>query len=493
MSPPPGRRVAVLVATALATIAITAPSASAASTGPATPTELWASTSGTGISVAWEQPRTGAPATSFRVYENGQVVARTSTTAGYLEVPFGSSHTYTVTAVDRWGRESAHTAPVTGRSWLSGYNPECMTDPGVSVTVREVTASAVAVAWTRHPLGGDLELRVDGRSLGWFTGTSARVGGLPPGTAHQFALYRYSWCPTGGGDRLVGSVTVTTAPGDPARPQAPTGLTVLGRTDSTVGLSWSAPPGTPPARYAVYDGATLVATTTATTATVDRLHHATWHRFTVAALDAAGNESTHSAAVTAATETCLAAPPRPVDLRVTGLSPSSVRLAWAFDSTAGSYTVLDGDVPVATTRYPEVVLPGLPSASTHTYRVVATLTQGCGESPPSRHVEVTTLVGPTARPAAPTSLIVSGNVPGTGMSSAQVTLTWSPSAGAQPPAGYRLYEGATVVGDTTERSLTLTVGAATTHEYVVVAVDAAGQESPPSPRVTVRATYLPPP
>jgi chitodextrinase len=428
------------------------------------------------------------------VYENDTVVARVSTTATDLEVPFGSSHTYTVAAVDHRGWESARTAPVTGRSWLYGYNPECMPDPGVPITVTKVTASAVAFSWPRHPLGGELELRVDGQSLGWTSLTSARVGGLTPGTAHQVTLYRNDGCHTGdGGVYPVASTTVTTAPGDAARPGSPSGLTVTGRGDSTIDLSWTAPPGSSPARYAVYDGATPVAVTTGTTATVDRLYHATEHRFTVAALDTAGNESTHSPAATATTETCLSKPPRPVALSATAASSSSVRLSWVLEAAATSYTVFDGDTPVATTRYPEVVLTGMPPASEHAYQVVASLAQACGEGPRSRRVEVTTPDGPAARAAAPASLVVTGNVPGAWPSAAQVTLVWSPSANGEPATGYRMYEGAEVVGETAGTSLTLPVGAATTHEYVVVAVDAAGHESAPSPRVTVRAMHMPPP
>ncbi|MFI6231193.1 hypothetical protein ACIBCR_28250 [Micromonospora echinospora] len=130
MSPPLRRRGAVLLATVLGTVATTAPAVSAGSTGPATPTALWASTTGSSISLTWEQPRTGARAAAFRVYEDDRVVARTTTTATYLDVPFGSTHTYTVTAIDRRGRESARATPATGRSWQYGYNPECMPDPG---------------------------------------------------------------------------------------------------------------------------------------------------------------------------------------------------------------------------------------------------------------------------------------------------------------------------------------------------------------------------
>lgn len=477
---------AVLLAIAL----LTPTPASAAPAVPATPAALWASTVGTGISLAWEQPRTGPRAVSFRVYENDAVVARTSTTALQLDVAFGSTHTYTVAAVDRHGRESPRTAPVTGRSWLYGYNPECMPQTGVPLRVTAVTASAVSLAWARHELGGDLDLRIDGRRLGVTSSTSARIGGLPPGAVHQIELYRYTRCHVGStGWFRVASVAVTTAPGDATRPESPSGLTVTGRTDDTVGLSWTAPAGPAPARYAVYDGGTLVAVTTGTRATVDRLHHATWHRFTVAALDAAGNESVHSAPVLAGTEVCSARPPRPQALTATAVSASTVRLSWTFDAVATSYTVLDGDVPVATTRYAGVVLTGLAPASRHAYRVVATLDQECGESPRSRTAAVTTQAGPAGRPPAPAALTVAGNVPGAWPSPAQVQLVWS----ASTAAGYRLYEGAEVVGETTGTSLTLPVDAGTTHEYVVVAVDADGIESAPSNRVTVRAMFLPPP
>lgn len=494
MSPPLHRRCAVVLIITLATVLSVASPASAGSGGPATPTALWASTTGTGISLTWEQPRAGTPATSFRVYESDEVVARVGTTATNLEVPFGSSHTYTVAAVDHRGRESARTAPVTGRSWLYGYNPECMSPSAVSITVIEVTSSAAALSWSRHPLGGDLELRVDGRSLGWTSSTSARVGGLTPGTSHAIDLYRHNQCHTGGGGvQRVGSSTVTTLPGDPARPEPPSGLTVTGRTDSTIGLSWTAPAGTRPARYAVYDGATRVAATAGTAVTVDRLHPSTSHRFTVAALDAAGNESAHTTAVTAATDTCPSTPPRPVAVNAVATSPSSVRLSWVLETAATSYTVLDGDTPVATTRYPEAVLTGLASASRHTYRVIATLAQGCGQSPRSRPAAVVTPAGPASRPAAPAALTVTGNAAGTWPSGALLTLAWSPAPGETPTAAYRVYEGARLVGEIAGTSMTVPVGAATTHEYVVVAVDEAGHESAPSPRVTVRAMFMPPP
>jgi hypothetical protein len=490
--PPPRRRgiTAVAVATVAAVLVGGTPAA-AQDTGPATPVALWASTSGTAITVSWQQPPTGPRISSFRVYEGDQVVARTTTTATRLYVPFGSSHTYTVTAVDREGRESAPTGPATGRSWLSGVNPECLPATTLPITVTDVSASALSLSWPRYPLGGDLELRVNGVGLGMTSLTSARVGGLAPATNQQIGLYRRNGCT--GSMEPVGWTSATTAAGTAGRPAAPAGLTVTGRTDTTIGLSWTAPVGPAPARYAVYSGGTRVAVARGTSATVRRLFHATWHRFTVAALDAAGNESAHTAAVSTGTETCLARPPRPVELTATALSPSSVRLTWTLAAEAESYTIFDRDTAVATAHDSAAVVSGLPSGSRHSFRVSATLPQSCGETPRSQAATVTTLAGPTARPAAPASLEVTGNVPTGWPSGAELTLSWSASAGSEPAVGYRVYEGGTVVGETDATSLTLAVGAATRHSYTVVAVDAAGNESAASTPVTAWATYLPPP
>lgn len=495
-TPPRWRGAAALTTAALIAVIPLGASPAAARyggpAGPATPTALWASTNGTAISLTWQQPPTGPQVRSFRVYEGGEVVARTSTTSTTMNVPFGSSHMYTVTAVDRHGRESAPTDPVTGRSWLSGVNPECLPTTTLPITVTDVTASAVSLSWPRHPLGGELELRVDGVSLGWTSLTSARVGGLAPATDHQIRLYRLNQCGPGS-TQPVGSTTATTAAGDPARPAPPAGLTVTGRTDTTISLAWTTPAGPPPARYAVYAGGTRVAVSVGTTATVRRLFHATWHRFTIAALDSAGNESTHSPAVSASTETCLSSPPQPVGLTATALSPSSVRLGWTFDATATSYTIWDGDTAVTTSRYPETVVSGLPSASRHVYRVSATLPQSCGETPRSAQVRVTTAPGPAARPAAPASLEVTGNTPGNWPTDARLTLAWSASTGGEPAISYRVYEGATVAGTTDGTQLTLAVGGATWHTYTVVAVDAAGNESAASPPVTAQGMFFPPP
>jgi hypothetical protein len=464
--------------------------AQADSVAPGTPQRLALGAGTTSMSLSWEQPRTGPRARWFQVYEGSQVVARATTTSAALAVAFNSTHTYTVTAVDDQGHESAPTAPVSGHAWASGLNPECLSPAPLTVTATAITASAASLSWPRHPLWQDLELRVGGVSLGRTTRTSARIGGLAPATTYSVGLYRYNGCLQQTVPVAWGSLT--TAAGSTERPAAPSALTVAGRTDTTIRLSWTAPEGPAPARYAVYDGDTLVARTSSTAVTIGRLYHASWHTFTVAALNAAGDESTHTRPVPANTAPCQVNPPRPIGLTATAVSPSSVRLSWVLRSAAISYTVYDGDRPVATPAGPEAMVTGLASGSRHNFRVTATLPDACGETPRSTAVAVTTPPGPTGRPAQPADLILTGNAP-MGVNSTAITLSWTGSPGGEPTTGYRIYEGATLAGTATGTQLSLTVGAGTRHTYTVVAVDVAGTESASSAPLAVQATYLPPP
>ncbi|MEY9943811.1 hypothetical protein ABH937_000867 [Kitasatospora sp. GAS1066B] len=92
---------------------------------PATPTGLTVTaTTASSISLAWTGPSTGSTATSYQVGEGSTVVATSgSTTATVSGLAAGSSHTYTVTALDAAGHASAPSAPVSGVTQTSGGGP----------------------------------------------------------------------------------------------------------------------------------------------------------------------------------------------------------------------------------------------------------------------------------------------------------------------------------------------------------------------------------
>ncbi|MEV8097055.1 glycosyl hydrolase family 18 protein [Kitasatospora sp. NPDC085879] len=134
------------------------------------------------------------------------------------------------------------------------------------------------------------------------TGTSATVTGLSAG-AHGFTVVAFD--AAGNRSAAAGPVTVTVpTTTDPQPPTAPGTPTVTGTSSSSVSLAWGASTdNVGVVAYDVYNGGTVAATVTGTSATVGGLAADTSYTFTVKARDAAGNASPASGAVTARTQT----------------------------------------------------------------------------------------------------------------------------------------------------------------------------------------------
>ncbi|WP_405110454.1 fibronectin type III domain-containing protein [Micromonospora sp. NBC_01405] len=476
-----------LVATAAALTALltvlagTTGTAAAAGPAPLAPADLTGSVAATGISLSWRQPAGGPAVASFRVYEGGAVVRHTATTSAPMQyLGVNTTHTYTVTAVSSNGVESPPSAPFTGTTWTPGMAPQC--DEPAPLTVFDVTSSALSVRWSVGRASPQLALTVNDRDYGIVPGTSLRVGGLTPDTAYTIALRRANCDPR---NAPVGYATTRTPPGATNATTAPRNLATTAQTDRSIGLTWSAPSdGSYVHQYAVYDGAYRVATTWTASATVTGLFHNTAHRFTVVALDVAGNESEHSPVLSLSAAACPVLPPSPSRVTATAVTASTLRLDWTLESTAGSYTVLDGDSAVATVTDPGAVLTGLAPASPHSLRVVGSL-PGCPDTPASAPLTVTTLPGPTDRPAAPLGFrVAQPTVANT--YDADVPLSWTPL----PGLAYRLYDGATVVGTYPGNAVTLRARGAERHQYRLTAVNANGDESPPTAPVDVITPFL---
>ena len=96
--------------------------------------------------------------------------------------------------------------------------------------------------------------------------------------------------------RLLGPVE-----GDP--PTVPGNPRVTGTTSSSISLAWDASTdNVGVVGYRVYEGTTVVASPTGTSATVSGLAPSTTHTYAITALDAGGNESARSTAVTGTTQ-----------------------------------------------------------------------------------------------------------------------------------------------------------------------------------------------
>ncbi|MFD4637797.1 fibronectin type III domain-containing protein [Lentzea sp. NPDC058436] len=197
------------------------------------------------------------------------------------------------------------------RKWnltlVTGSGSGDTTAPSVPAGLRSTgaTASSVSLAWdaSTDDVGvTGYEVLQGGVVATKVAGTTASVSGLAADTSYTFTVRAVD----AAGNTSAGSapVTVRTQPGsaDSSPPSAPGTLRSTGVTASSVSLAWDASTDDVGVTgYEVLQGGVVATKVTGTTALVSGLAADTSYTFTVRALDAAGNQSKESSAVTART------------------------------------------------------------------------------------------------------------------------------------------------------------------------------------------------
>lgn len=192
-------------------------------------------------------------------------------------------------------------------------------------------------------------------------------------------------------------------PADTQPPSAPSQLTAPAKTYNSVSLSWGASTdnvGVTGYEVFVNAGTSPAATTSgATSVTVTGLAANTTYTFTVKARDAAGNRSVASAAYSTTTPAQPApdtqAPSAPGSLRSTGVSASSISLAWNASTdnvgVTGYEVFVNGgtSASASTTGATSVTVTGLTANTTYTFTAKARDAAG-NRSAPSNSVSATT-------------------------------------------------------------------------------------------------------
>jgi chitinase len=198
---------------------------------------------------------------------------------------------------------AATAAFVRTSTWSTGYEAK--------FTVTNNTSSAIS-SWNVQfdlPSGSSISSFWDAvvsRSGQHYTANNASWNGsLGAGTSTSFGFIV-----TGTGDPtncIINGANCsgggpTTPPTNPGAPGTPGNLRVTATTNTSVALAWNASSGTVTG-YRVYEGTTVRATVTGTSATVSGLAACSGHTYTVAAYNSSG-ESAKSAAVSATTTGC---------------------------------------------------------------------------------------------------------------------------------------------------------------------------------------------
>ncbi|MET8853144.1 glycoside hydrolase family 18 protein [Amycolatopsis sp. NPDC004625] len=203
-----------------------------------------------------------------------------------------------------------------------------------TVSVQPNTTYSLS-AWVR---GNPVYLGISGGPSTWSGNAGAynqlQLAFTTAATQTSAQLYLHGWY--GAGTYYADDVVLDGPGGNtPGTPSAPGAPQIASVTSSSIALSWGGSAGTVTG-YRVYEGSTVVATSSGTSATVGGLAACTTHSYTVAAYNSAG-ESAKSAAATGSTSGC-------VD---TGL-PKHALVGYLHSSFAnGSGYVRMADVPAA--------------------------------------------------------------------------------------------------------------------------------------------------
>lgn len=178
------------------------------------------------------------------------------------------------------------------------------------------TDASITMAWTASTASAGIkqyEVSRNGKVVGTTSQTQYTDGGLTADTAYSYAIVAID----NAGNRSAASapVSASTLPAvkpeqDTQAPTKPTGVTSGNVTSSGATLSWTASSdNVGVTNYEVYRDGKRIGTTASRTYTDSGLNASAAYSYTVVALDAAGNRSAASAALTVTTKAATVTPP----------------------------------------------------------------------------------------------------------------------------------------------------------------------------------------
>jgi chitodextrinase len=223
----------------------------------------------------------------------------------------------------------------------SGPAPDT-TAPSVpkNLTATPASSSQVDLSWSASTDNvGVAGYRVyrNGARVATVSGTSHQDKNLSASTTYSYQVSAFD----AAGNESVGSFSVTAttlAPPDTSAPSIPQNLNASAASSSQVNLTWSASTDNVGVTgYKVYRNDKHVGTASSTGFQDKSLAAGTSYSYRVSAVDAAGNESTRSAAATATTRAAAdVTPPEILDLKVSKITRSSALITWKTNERAHS-------------------------------------------------------------------------------------------------------------------------------------------------------------
>jgi hypothetical protein len=239
---------------------------------------------GTSMGSFWDSLITssGQHVTATNRDYNGTLAPGGTTTFGFIAVGTGDPTNCTVN----------------GASCGGGTGPQIPAAPA-NLTVAGTTSSSITLSWPAVSGVVDGYRVYEGATVrATVATTAATITGLGASTSHTYTVRAFNSAGESGNSNAV---TATTGSGSSA-PGTPANFRVTGSTNTSISVAWNASTGTVTG-YRVYEGTTVRATVTTTTATISGLGVCTTHTYTVRAFNTTG-ESGSSASAAATTTGC---------------------------------------------------------------------------------------------------------------------------------------------------------------------------------------------
>ena len=278
-------------------------------TAPSAPSNLHStSATASSVSLAWDPANDDVGVTGYRVYRGGTNVGQVDGgTLAYTDTGLtdATQYTYTVTAIDAVGHESAPSSS-TQATTLDATNPTSPTGltaagvPGQNQINLSWTASTDNVGVTGYRIyrdGSATPLDSVGGSTTTYSDTT-----VAPGTQYTYTVTAID----AAGNESLPSNSATATGSDTVAPLPPTTVMATAVSDTQINLAWSgASDNVGVTGYQIFrnGGATPIAIVGASPTTYSNtgLSGGTAYSYTIKAVDAAGNVSGASTAASATT------------------------------------------------------------------------------------------------------------------------------------------------------------------------------------------------
>jgi len=457
---------------------------------PTAPASLGSSTlTQNSVNLTWTASTDNVGVTGYDVYRNGTKINAadiTGTTYAATGLSGSTSYQFYVKAKDAVGNVSANSNTIT----VTTPDTQAPGAPG-NINITNLSPTSFNLTWSASTdnvgvTGYDVYIGGIKFNASLVTTTSFSATGLTPSTT--YAIYVVARDAANNTTNSSTMSVTTPAPPDTTPPSAPGGLGANNTTQNATTLTWTASSDNIGVTgYDVYRNGIKItgSAVTATTYNASGLAAATTYSFYVIARDAAGNVSPASN-IAEITTPDTQSPTSPGNLAISSLSQVSLTLNWtASTDNVGvtAYEISQDNILVATLPAGAVSynITGLTENTTYAYSIQAL--DGADNHSPAVVVSATTLPPPDVEaPSAPTGLIVIN------LTQVSASIGWIAANDNTGVTGYDVYINGTKVNSSLVTTTAFTANnllASTTYNIVVVARDAAGNQSVNSETLTL--------